>query len=153
MSSATTCAHSPDLDLIEHPCKIMYRCKHHHQVPPQISPITEVLIQVWEEIFQGVSCRLIRSMFRHSWECIQARGAPHTWHTSESHYELPLWNSCKVDEPVISAFHLCEQAHKEWVITRENCFCHLLPSFILLKQLRRRRQMCWYENLWWAFFT
>ncbi|KAG7462124.1 hypothetical protein MATL_G00199330 [Megalops atlanticus] len=48
------------------------RCR--QVVPQTVQELTDALVQVWEEIPQDTIRRLIRSMPRRCWECIQAHG-------------------------------------------------------------------------------
>ena len=63
------------LNPIEHIWDIMSRSMHQRHVAPQtVQELTDALIQVWEEIPQENTRRLIRSMPRRCREVLQAGG-------------------------------------------------------------------------------
>ncbi|KAI4896781.1 hypothetical protein NFI96_020094, partial [Prochilodus magdalenae] len=56
---------SPDLNPIEHLSDIMFRSIRRHQVALQtVQELSDALVQIWEEIPQDTTRRLIRSMWR-----------------------------------------------------------------------------------------
>ena len=111
----------------------MYQCIRRRQVPPQtVQELTDALIQVWEEIPHDTIRRLIRSMPRRCWECIQAHG-------DQTHYWVILW----VGSAVISIFYFdfrCDfGSSPQWVDGFG--FHWLLVRHFVLNSLNNVRQL------------